>query len=93
MEYELSYRSEENHIFIPEWENREIKKMPEYQYTLEETKDQYYYEIEIGSTWDDNFGELIVRKVKGSGKDETLEQLTEAEIEAILSYVGTVCFE
>ena len=63
MEFELSYRSEENHIFIPEWENRDMTTTPDFYYTMEETRDKYYYELEIGATWDDKFGEIIVRKV------------------------------
>ena len=50
MEFELSYRSEENHIFIPEWENRDMTTTPDFYYTMEETRDKYYYELEIGAT-------------------------------------------
>ena len=48
MEFEISYRSEENHIFVPEWENKEIVTTPDFYYTMEENKDKYYYELEIG---------------------------------------------
>ena len=92
MTYELDYRNDENHIFIPEWENKDIKNVPDYNYSYEETEDRYYYKIEIGSTWDDNFGELIVRKVSVQD-DEVCEKMEEYEIEAILAYVGQVCFE
>lgn len=92
MNYELSYRSEENHIFIPEWENRDIKEMPEYTYFIEEHKDEYYFEIEIGSTWDDKFAEAIVRKVVGEGDEEKLVQMNEDEIEIILEYLERTCF-
>ena len=92
MTYELDYRNDENHIFIPEWENKDIKNVPDYNYSYEETEDRYYYETEIGSTWDDNLGELIVRKVSVQD-DEVCEKMEEYEIEAILAYVVHVCFE
>ena len=96
MEFELSYRSEENHIFIPEWENRDMTTTPDFYYTMEETRDKYYYELEIGATWDDKFGEIIVRKVgipsDGKEENEWMEELTEEEVQNIIKHIGEVCF-
>lgn len=97
MEYESSYRNEENHIYIAEWENRDINTTPDYYFTIEETKDKYYYELEIGATWDDKFGEIIVRKVgipeDGKEENERMEKLTEDEIDIIIEHIGKICFE
>lgn len=97
MEFEISYRSEENHIFVPEWENKEIVTTPDFYYTMEETKDKYYYELEIGATWDDKFAEIIVRKVgiseDGKEENEWMEKLTDEEIVKIINHIGAICFK
>lgn len=97
MEFEICYRSEENHIFVPEWENKEIVTTPDFYYTMEETKDKYYYELEIGATWDDKFGEIIVRKVgipeDGKEENEWMEKLTDEEIVKIVNHIGAICFK
>jgi len=87
MDYEHSYRSSENHIFLPDWEGLEVVEMPEYYLEIPETKGEYIYEIEVGATWDDMFGELIVRKVSASDQDALFE-LEEEEIDAIVDAIA-----